>query len=79
MYKFVVNNFNDLLGRTDSFHDEHAEGFFFYRVRKIFYDFKVDIGFKKRQTHFTHSILDVFFRKLRTSAKGTEHAGKSVS
>ena len=52
-----VYNFDHLLGRSQTFHDFFAQGFFFHGLDKFFHHFKVYIRFQQREFDLAHGVF----------------------
>ena len=76
--QFIVNNFNDLLAGRKAGQHLTANSLFSYRGNKIFDYGVVDISFKKGPAHFTHAVLNIFFRQLAMAAKFLENSFQAI-
>ena len=73
-----MNDLDDLLRGRHALHDLHAERGLAHAIHEFLDDLEVDVGFKKRESDFTKSVLDIGFRELSATAEIAEHAGESV-
>ena len=76
--QFFVNDLNHLLRRSDALHHLNAERCLTHAIHEFLDDLEVDVGFKKRESNFAKSVLDIGFRELSATAEIAEHAGESV-